>query len=236
MHLTESTQQLTDGDSQFTITVIEAEQPAGVVVFAAGRGGSPLRHLGLLRAMARQGYTVIAPHFDLLPVVVPTMHNLDTRIRRLHLALQQYAPPGKPIMGIGHSLGCVVLLVLAGAKARTHLGDEVASARQWHFAGLVLLAPAVDFFMYPEASLDVQARIYLRTGNHDTMVAPNRVADLAGRLPHPPAVELHIDEDAGHFSYMDELPPQVNDCQPCRHTFLSILAEDVGQFMESLVL
>ncbi len=235
MHFSESTQQLTDGQNTFAVTLIEAEQPAGVVVFAAGRGGSPLRHLGVLQALAGQGYTVVAPHFDMLPPVAPTKQDLDTRIRRLHLAMQQYVPAGLRIMCMGHSLGCVALLVLAGAKARTRAGEEVASGMPLNFDGLVLLAPAVDFFMHPEASLDVDARIYLRTGTQDNVVPPERVKVFAQKLPDPAKVVFYTDEDAGHFSYMDQLPSQVEDCQPYRQTFLSVLAEDVGMFLASAV-
>jgi pimeloyl-ACP methyl ester carboxylesterase len=233
MHLTESSLLLLDGDSTFTVTLIAAEEPAGVVFFAAGRGGSPLRHLGLLRAVAKHGYTVVAPHFDLLPLSAPTQKDLDTRIRRLNLALQQYASINQPIFGIGHSLGCVVLLVLAGAKARTRSGHEVASDTQWNFDGLALLAPAVDFFRHPDASLNIDARIHLRAGNQDTIITPDRVLDFKEMLPDLSKVEFYLDEDAGHFSYMDELPPNVEDCQPNRQTFLSVLAEEVGAFISS---
>lgn len=235
MHFFESTQQLTDGQNTFTVTLIEAEQPAGVVVFAAGRGGSPLRHLGVLQALAGQGYTVVAPHFDMLPAVAPTNHDLDTRIGRLHLAMQRCVPAGLPVMGMGHSLGCVALLVLAGAKARTRAGDEVAFATTWKFDGLILLAPAVDFFMNPDASLNVDAQIYLRTGKQDNVVSPDRIRVFVQKLPDPTKVDFYTDEDAGHFSYMDQLPLQVEDCQPYRQTFLSVLPEDVGMFLASAV-
>lgn len=231
MHITESNIHIPDGNGSFEVTLIEAERPACVVFFAAGRGGSPLRHLGLLRSVARRGCTVVAPHFGLLPSTTPTPADLDTRIRRLELALQQYAQASKPIVGIGHSLGGVVLLVLAGAKARTLSGHEVAATTQWQFDGLALLAPAVDFFGHPEASLNVNTRIHLRAGNHDTIVPPNRVLAFKDKLPNPSTIEFYADERAGHFSYMDELPPHVKDEQPNRDVFLSVLAQDVGRFV-----
>ncbi len=236
MHITESTQQLTDGQNTFAVTLTEVEQPVGVVVFAAGRGGSPLRHLGVLRALARQGYAVVAPHFDMLPAEAPTKQDLETRIRRLRLAMQQYALTGLPIFGVGHSLGCVALLVLSGAKAWTRARDEVAVHEPLNFDSLVLLAPAADFFMHPAASLNIGATIYLRTGEQDEVVPLNRVQALVLKLPDAAKVKFEIDEEAGHFSYMDQLPPQVKDCQPYRQTFLSVLAEDVCMFLASPVL
>lgn len=233
MHFTEGTIQIEDGAGTFTVTLIEAEQPTAVVFFAAGRGGSPLRHMGLLRAVAQNGYTVVAPHFDMLHSTIPTQQDLGTRIRRFELTLQQYALNTKPIVGIGHSLGCVVLLVLAGAKARTIAGDEIVSNNRSNVAGLVLLAPAVDLFRHPAASVSINAPIYLRTGKKDTIVPHDWVLALTDRLAEKTNVKLVLDEDAGHFSYMNELPPRVEDCQPDRETFLSVLAEDVRHFLVS---
>ncbi len=231
MHITESTRQLTDGTSFFDITLIEAEQSATTVIFAAGRGGSPIRHLDLMRLVARRGCTVVAPHFDMLPSTTPTQQDLEIRLRQLELVLSQYAPTNQPMAGIGHSIGAVMLLLLAGAKAHTFAGHEVTANAKWSFDRLALLAPAVDFFRHPEASVDVDARIHLRAGNRDTIVTPNRVLAFKNMLPDQSKIEFYLDEDAGHFSYMNELPPHVEDCQPNRKTFLSVLAEEVGAFV-----
>jgi len=230
MPLTETTLHLPYGVTTFAITVIETEHPKAAVFFAAGRGGSPLRHLGLLRAVARQGCTVIAPDFDLLPLTTPTLEELDTRIRQMEVCLQQFSPLNLPIMGIGHSLGCVVLLVMTGAKAYTFFGDKVIANTKWNFDKLILLAPAVDFFRHPEASVDVAARIHLRAGKKDAVVSPEGILAFKEKMTDQSKVEFHLDEYAGHFSYMDELPPNVEDCQPDREIFLSILAEEVGGF------
>jgi alpha-beta hydrolase superfamily lysophospholipase len=231
MLLTESTTQIEDGADTFTVTLIEAEQPTAVVFFAAGRGGSPLRHMGLLRTLAQNGYTVGAPHFDMLLSTIPTQQDLDTRIRRFKLTMQQYASDKQPMVGIGHSLGCVVLLVLAGARARTYSGDEIVSNNRSNFAGVVLLAPAVDLFRHPAASVGVTAPVYMRTGKKDVIVPHDRVLALMDRVAEKTSVKLGLDEEAGHLSYMDELPPQVDDCQPDRETFLSNLAEDICGFI-----
>ncbi len=233
MHITESTRQLTEGSKAFDITLIEAGQPTKVVLFAAGRGGSPLRHLALLRAVVRQGCTVIAPHFDMLPSTTPTQQDLEIRIRQLELTLKQFAHINKPLVGIGHSIGGVMLLLLSGAKARTFMGHEVVAKTQFKFDGLALLAPAVDFFRHPEASVNVDARIHLRAGNQDTIVRPDRILAFKNMLPDQSKVEFYLDEDAGHFSYMDVLPPQVIDYQPDRKSFLSVLADEVGEFVRT---
>lgn len=231
MQITENTLPHFDGINYFNVTLIQAEQPVAMVFFAAGRGGSPLRHLELLRSVARQGCTVIAPHFEILASTAPTQPDLDARIKQLDMILQRYAPDRLPIMGIGHSIGCVVLLLLAGAKARTFMGHEVVAKSRWKFDGLTLLAPAVDFFRHPEASVNVETRVHLRAGGQDTIVTPEHISAFKNILPDQSKVEFYLDEDAGHFSYMDLLPPQVIDCQPDRDTFLAVLADEVAKFV-----
>ncbi len=44
-------------------------------------------------------------------------------------------------------------------------------------------------------------------------------------------VEVRLDKDAGHFTYMDEPPPHTMDPHPDRRAFLESLARDVGQFI-----
>ncbi|WDF55807.1 hypothetical protein [Mucilaginibacter sp. KACC 22063] len=72
-----------------------------MVIFAAGRGGSPVRHLPLLRAVAQQGCTIIAPHFEILTSLTPAKEELDARIERLEIVLRLYAHVHQTIAGIG---------------------------------------------------------------------------------------------------------------------------------------
>ena len=95
--------------------------------------------------------------FDMLLSTITSQLDLDTCIGRFKLTLQQYASNKLPIVGIGHSSGCLGLLVLAGARACTYAGDEIVSNNRSNFAGLVLLAPTVDLFRHPAASVAVNA-------------------------------------------------------------------------------
>lgn len=233
MDLPITTWQLQDGTETFTVTVLEAKQPTRVGLFAVGRGGNPLRHLSLLRSVANHGCTIVAPHLAMLTSFVPTKEELDTRIRRLELALDGYARVNQPIIGIGHSIGTVALLALAGGEARTLSGHRVVSGSRWKFDRLVLLAPPADFFRDPGALKSVAVRTYVRAGGKDTVTPPDQVVALSERLAKQTQVEFYLDENAGHFSYMDELPPHVVDSQPNRNAFLSALAQDVAQFVNS---
>jgi predicted esterase len=176
---------------------------------------------------------VIAPHLTLLASSVPTKQELDTRIRQLELALEGYAPVDQPIIGIGHSIGTVALLVLAGAEARTLSGHKVVSGSNWKFERLALLAPPADFFRHPGALQSVDVRMYIRAGGKDSVTPPAQAIGLSEILAKQTQVELCLDEDAGHFTYMDELPPHIVDPQPDRNAFLSALAKDVAHFATS---
>ncbi len=228
-----TTLQIQDGTGIFTVTVLEAKQPTYVGLFAVGRGGNPLRHLSLLRSVVSYGCTMVAPHFAMLTSSVPTKQELDTRIRRLGLALDGYARVDQPIIGISHSIGAVALLALAGGEARTRSGHRVVSGSKWKFERLALFAPPADFFRHPGALKSVEVRMHIRVGGKDTVTPPTQAVALSELLAKQTQVELYLDEDAGHFTYMDELPPHVVDPQPDRNAFLSTLAVDIAQFVTS---
>ena len=44
-------------------------------------------------------------------------------------------------------------------------------------------------------------------------------------------IDICLDEEAGRFSYMDELPPNIIDSHSNRSKFLASLANDVGRFV-----
>ena len=163
------TYQMQGGPESFNVTILEAKLPARIALFSVGGGGNPLRHLSLLHSLVSHGCTVIAPHLTRLASPVPTTQELDTRIRWLELALAGYAPLDQPIIGIGHSVGTVVLLALAGAEARTLSGHQVVAGSNWKFEGLALLAPPADFFRHPNALQAVDVRMYIRAGARITL-------------------------------------------------------------------
>jgi hypothetical protein len=133
------TLQLQDDPETFTITVVQAATPRRVGLFAAGSGGNLLRHLPLLQSLANRGYTMVAPHFAKL-APFPKSEELHTLIRRLELSADRYAPPGRPIIGVGHSIGTVMLLTLAGAEAWTVSG-KVTFESKWKLERLAPRPP-----------------------------------------------------------------------------------------------
>lgn len=215
------TRVLRDGDAAFEVDVREGKGP--IVLFAAGRGGSPARHAGLIGGLARQGCRVLAPHFAPLAAPVPAAEELRTRTRRTEIALDTLAP-GAPIVGLGHSVGAATLLMLAGAEAWTMMRERLPPGRTG-FAQLLLLAPATDFFRAPGALAGVVAPLTLWAGAEDMVAPPEKVLFLKQGVGT--AAEIFIEDKAGHFTFMDEPPPNSVEPHPDRAAFLSGLTEQI---------
>lgn len=224
------TRALTDGDETFDVLVLEAAQPTRIVLFAAGRGGDPQRHLPLLSSLAEYGCTVLAPRFEMIPPS-PTSQDLAVRARRLGLSLTSLAPHHLPVVGLGHSIGATCLLALAGAQLRTRTGDDVVVPLCHRLDRLGLFAPALDFVRTPESLAAVRLPLLAWAGTEDAFAPPAQVALLEEALGDRVPVEVRIAPGAGHFSFMNTLPPQASDpLGDERETFLAELATQVQQF------
>lgn len=215
-----------------TITVLQATRPTRCVLFAAGRGGHPARHMGLLQALVDQGMTVVAPHFDMLASPIPTKAELLERAHRSSQAVADHCPHGLPLAGVGHSIGTVVLLLLVGAHAETFAGDRVqVAAPPASLDRLVLMAPPTDFFRRAGALASVQQALQVWAGTKDTVTPPAQAEFLREAVSPSTPVDVRVVEGAGHFSFMDELPPHITDPFAGRAAFLRSLREEVSGFL-----
>ncbi|MCO5070773.1 MAG: hypothetical protein M9944_06145 [Rhizobiaceae bacterium] len=215
----------------FAITRIEAEHSRGIALFAVGRGGNPARHHRLLRTVANRGFMVIAPHFEMLASSVPTKSELDIRIRRLEAAIDSFAHTNLPVVGIGHSIGATALLALQGAEGETLEGNRLIVGSNARLQRLALLAPPTDFFRRPGALHRVKVPIKIWVGANDTITPPAQSRFLENALSAQASVEVQVDPDAGHFTYMDELPPNAQDPHQDRDTFLAGLVDEITAFL-----
>lgn len=69
----------------------------------------------------------------MLTPLVPSKVELDKRVRRLEASAVEHFKADLPIVGIGHSIGAVTLLALAGGEAQTLAGDTVMSGSKLKF-------------------------------------------------------------------------------------------------------
>jgi pimeloyl-ACP methyl ester carboxylesterase len=220
-----------EGVGSFEVTVIAAAAPSCVVLFAVGGGGNPDRHRPLLTALAESGCTVVAPHFERMVTPELGAELLLLRARRLHLARDAAAPSGLSVAGVGHSIGCALLLALAGAQMWTRERQRLAIASCPRLDRLVLLAPATGFFQAPGALGAVRTPILAWVGRQDTITPPAQADYLKQALAPRVPVDLRLVEGAGHFSFMNELPPAVTDSLADRAAFLGALTTEVARFV-----
>jgi len=142
---------LDDQGESFEVTFIDVPEPRLSVLFGVGAGGDPHRHLPLLMALAARGCTVATPHFERMKSLVPTVQELEVRARRHQLAFEEIARQGIPAAGVGHSIGAVMMVMLAGGVAWTMPGRPARVPTEKRLQRLALMAPASDFFRGPDA-------------------------------------------------------------------------------------
>ncbi|MFC6377251.1 alpha/beta hydrolase [Tatumella terrea] len=225
------TLQLSNADSEFDVTLFRAKDATECILFASGLGGNPLRHLEFLQGIARQGISVIAPHFELLSSPFPVKAELLERVQRLDVTAAEFCTNYRSLTGVGHSLGTVILLMQAGAIASTRAREEVAFNGKKIPDRLVLLAPPADFFRAPRSLNSVRIPVEIWMGAMDKVTPPSQAIFLNELLKEHAGGGVHIIEDAGHFTFMNTLPPQVIDPHPSRNEFLQWLAGKVSQFI-----
>ncbi|NEX62375.1 alpha/beta hydrolase [Noviherbaspirillum galbum] len=221
--------EIADRDGSFSVSVLTASKSSRVVLFAAGAGGNPRRHMPLLQTLADHGFTVVAPHFERVAGHAISEADLSLRIRRLALALDYAAGTGHPVDGIGHSIGAAMLIGLSGGQMWMRHGEKLDIAAGQRIERLVLFTPATDFFRAPGALDGVHAPMQVWAGELDDVTPPSQTLFLKNALGD--LVDARVVPGAGHFSFMNELPPHVTDSLENREAFLDHLARETRRFL-----
>lgn len=222
---------LSNAGKEFEVTLLGAKEARHCILFAAGAGGSPLRHLGLLQTFCRNGISVVAPHFERSNSPLPSKADLLERSQRLALAQSECGQHYASITGVGHSLGTVILLMHAGATAWTRNGEKVTYSSRQYLNQLMLLAPPADFFKAPSALASVQVPVKIWTGEKDTLTPPSQALFIQSELEVQTVTDVCVVKDAGHFTFMNTLPPHITDPHPSRESFLLSLGEEISRFV-----
>ncbi|MBY0506515.1 MAG: hypothetical protein K2X03_21530 [Bryobacteraceae bacterium] len=225
-----ATLSLTDEAGPFGVTLLEAAESRRTVLFSVGAGGNPERHLPLLRSLQENGFTVVAPHFERLVAPEITENDFLLRARRLRLALDRVTPQEAGAVGVGHSIGATLLLAMAGGQAWTRQGHRLSVDRDERLRKLTLLAPATGFFQAPAALDGVRIPVLAWAGSKDTVTPPAQVEFLRRALAERVPMEVHVEEGAGHFSFMNVPPPNVIEPLADRAEFLTRLTAGVLRF------
>jgi len=127
-----------------------------------------------------------------------------------------------------------VLLALAGGRLWMRAADgPLPIVPCGRIDRLALMAPATRFFQAPGALDGVQTPVAVWAGGLDTITPPAQAEFLKHALDGRVPVELRTFEGAGHFSFMNVLPPHVTDPLQDRHVFLEHLQSEVCRFVTS---
>jgi len=221
---------MTDESGPFEATMIEATKPKRIALFAVGAGGDPKRHLPLMTALAEHGVTVIAPHFARLASPNPSDSDLMLRARRLRLALDIVVQEESVVVGVGHSIGATVLLALAGGQLWMRKDGRLSIDRDERLRKLALLTPATGFFQAPGALDGVRTPILAWAGTKDTITPPAQAEFLKQVLQGRVPVDVRVEDGAGHFSFMNVPPPNVEEPLSNRDAFLARVTTSVLNF------
>ncbi|MXO70802.1 alpha/beta hydrolase [Alteraurantiacibacter buctensis] len=178
------------------------------VLVAAGGGGSPARHRGLIGRLEAAGFSVIAPEFAMLAAPRASVAEMEGRIAIMAEALAG-ADPALPLYGVGHSLGAALLIGFAGADMWHGPGARLSVPHQPRLAKVAALAPPVEFFLAPGAAEKLAVPLLLRSAGQDSITTPASHKAFLARLRCP--VDFTVEPLAGHFSYMDMPPPGTGD-------------------------
>ncbi|MFD4639188.1 alpha/beta hydrolase family protein [Lentzea sp. NPDC058436] len=196
------------------------------MLFAAGGGGDPQRHRPLLDHLEAAGCQVIAPSFDRL---MPGEARPQDLLARPNGLIEALRGTEGDVTVVGHSIGGWAALCLAGATPWGRDGRPFDVPREPRVTRLVLLAPAAGWFAGPGALAGVQVPMRVYAGTADT-VTPLAQIEVLRTAPGP--VDLRVVPGAGHFSFMNTLPPGVQE-DPAfdRVRFLDDLAAETAEFV-----
>lgn len=200
-------------------------EPAGndypLVAISHGSGGTPWVHRDLARHLVLNGFVVVMPeHIGNSRSdnsLVGTDEVLLRRPAQLSAAID--AAIADPVLNsllrlgpigiVGTSIGAYTALSLAGGQPWSGGRDSprrLTVAHREDIGALVLLSPAVFWFV-PEHSLNqVRVPMLVRNGEMDTITTPAHVALIRERVPPDVVVSQKVVENAGHFSFMSPFP------------------------------
>ena len=220
-----------DGSESFDVSVRKGKASAPLVLFAVGAGGNPERHVTLLDTLTESGCTVIAPHFSRLASPRPTEAELTLRARRLCLALDVLGQSGATVSGVGHSIGAAILIALTGGQMWLGPSQRVNISADVRLSRLALLAPPTGFFQAPNALDAVRPPLQVWVGSADSITPPAQSELLTQTIRGWQTVDLRVIDGAGHFSFMDQSPPNTIEPLQNKQAFLREHSSEICRFV-----
>jgi predicted dienelactone hydrolase len=200
-----------------------AEGRFPLVVISHGTGGSHLVYRTIGTHLAKNGYVVAMlehPGNNRNNNELGGTHeNLVNRPRHVRLtmdALSSDAMLGGSVQPenaaiIGHSMGAYTALAVAGGTPWSEARQSVEVVPDPRVRALVLMAPAVGWYL-PEGSLrDVIVPILILSAEHDPYTPGWNAELVLNGVADRTRVTHRVIENAGHFSFLSPFPPQMKN-------------------------
>jgi predicted dienelactone hydrolase len=225
-----------------------------LVVVSHGTGGTPWLYRALAAHLVGQGFVVALVEHpgnrrgdDALSGTAALLEHRPRHLRRVLDTLG-----AARAAAIGHSLGGYTALAAAGGQplalpnqTADGVAHPVAVERDPRIRAVVLLAPALPWFMAPGSLAAVDVPVLARLGEHDS-VGPMAAQLLTRELADRPGVPLDLQTvpNTGHFSFVTPfLPSQIRpDFPPSqdppgfdRAAYQPILHDDITAFLRAAI-
>ena len=194
-----------------------------LVIISHGSGGSHLTHRKLAATLARAGFIVAMPEHPGNNRndnrLADALENMENRPRHLSMAIDavladsELAPHVQRggVAIIGHSIGAYTALAVAGGVPRfPYNSNQIVSVNaDARVKALVLMAPAVPWFIAEGALANVTARILMLTAELDPYTPPVDGQIVARGLPAATPLTQRCVPNAGHFSFLSPFPREL---------------------------
>jgi predicted dienelactone hydrolase len=198
-----------------------------LIVISHGTGGSGLVYRDLAVHLARAGFVVALPDHPGNNrddnSLVNTFANLENRPRHIRLVIDAlHADPaiGKHLREsaglIGHSMGGYTSLAVAGGRPMASPNETtdgnaraVPVSRDPRVRALVLLAPAVGWYMAKDSLAEVDLPILLRMAERDEYLPVIHAEIIKQGIRDQSLIDFAVIPGAGHFAFLTPFPPEM---------------------------
>jgi predicted dienelactone hydrolase len=192
-----------------------------LVILSHGTGSTPYAYRSIAAYLARQGFVVALPeHYGNNRnnnELADSDDNLLYRPRHIRLSIDAIAADAD--LGgrvdtantaiIGHSMGGYTALAVAGGRPWTKQGRQLAVESDPRVKALVLMAPAIFWYLPPGALGSVDLPMLVLTAEQDPFTPGGQVMQILNGVEEPSRIEHHEIDNAGHFSFLSPFPEEM---------------------------
>jgi len=200
-----------------------AEGQFPLVIISHGTGGSHLLYRTISTHLAKNGYVVAMlehPGNNRNNNELEGTHeNLVNRPRHVRLTMDAVSfdtalggcvqPDNAGI--IGHSMGAYTALAVAGGTPWSETRQRVEVVHDPRVRALVLMAPAVGWYLPEDSLRNVTVPILILSAEYDPYTPLWNAELVLDRVADKTRVTHRVIENAGHFSFLSPFPPQMKN-------------------------